>query len=176
MRHIFVGTALLVMTASAGAQSAAATAASETAAPPLIRTVAADPSDSPLVRAAKRAVASRQNPANRRLVTVASAGGTGRGRVSQGTGPTEGPNLPPLETPAPAPVRKSSAEQQQAAAAREQQVKDRLRQLENEQQRMGAELDEPYGGDVDEDEVDRRMNAIEIERRQLSANPPGSPE
>jgi hypothetical protein len=172
MRHLIVATGIFVIAASSHAQSPAAGATADPAAPPLTKTVLINPTDSPLVRAAKLAVASRQHPSNRRVITVTAGASSGRGRVAQATGPVNGPNLPPL--PAQAAAVGPTPEQKQAALRQQAQVKEKLQQLEQEQAAVGVEVDEPYGGDMEEDEVEHRLSQIEAQRQ--SALPPPPPQ
>ncbi len=163
MRHLIVATAILVIAASAHGQSSSG--ASDPGSPPLIKSVIVEANDSPLVRAAKRAVASRQNASQRRVIKVVS----GRGRVAQATGPTEGPHVPPPQG-APPPPEKTWAEQ--AAEKRKALAQERVKVLEQEQRVVGAEVDEPYGGDIEEDDVERRLSENAAERQNLQPAPP----
>jgi hypothetical protein len=132
--------------------------------------VVVNATDSPLVRAAKLAVASRQHPSNRRVITVTVGGTAGRGRLAQGTGPVNGPNLPPAAVPAtPDPAWEQRA---QATAKREAEVKERMRQLAQQEQVVGAEIDEPYGGDIEEDAVEQRLSEISAQRQGQPPPPP----
>jgi hypothetical protein len=162
MRHLIVATAVLIAATSSHAQSQPA-AASDSAAPALTKSIVIQAGDSPLVRAAKSAVASRQHPSNRRVLTLGR--NTGRGRFAQATGPTEGPNIPPSTAYVPPKPDNSGANQANAQRAAE--VQSRLKQLEQEEQVVGAEMDEPYGGDIEEDAVDKRLTDIAAERQKL---------
>lgn len=166
MRHLIVGAGIVIIAASAHAQT---TTSGTTDSPPLTKTVVVEPTDSPLVRAAKRAVASRQNSTSRRVVTVRSAGvGAGRGRFSEATGPTTGPQVPSISTPTKTATNSQKSEaQRKADAVQKEQVDRRLKQLAEDEARVAAEMDEPYGGDMEEDEVDAQMGAIEQQRQQL---------
>jgi Na+-transporting methylmalonyl-CoA/oxaloacetate decarboxylase gamma subunit len=178
MRHFIFLAAILIVAIQTQGQSASSSAPkAETAGtattPPLTTTVADNPNDSPMVRAAKRAVASRVNPAQRRVVTLTTA--NTRGRVAFASGPTTGP------TPLPAPPSPSAGELRQRESAREvaaikaaaeKERRDKLKQLENEENMLAAEMDEPYGGDVEEDRVDQRMSEIEAEKQKLQQPPP----
>lgn len=187
MRSFIVATGILVLAAHADAQSTTASApapASTTTAapaaapedPPLIKTVADDPNDSPMVRAAKRAVASRQNPKQRRVVSVkpTSAGTATRGRVAVATGPVEGPKVPPLPSDAKAVTPPKELSQSELAAQHRAMVQEKLRQLKSEEERIAAELDEETP-EMDEDLIDKRLADIEAERKKLqeSTPPPG---
>lgn len=172
MRQLIVATGILVLAASSHAlPSSTASAPADSSPPPLTTTVVISPNDSPLVRAAKRAVASRQNPNHRRVITVRTNGtGNGRGRFAQNTGPVAGPSLPPNATPPSA--SQPWVEQAREKARQKAEVQEKLNQLEQQTQAVGAELDEPYGGDMEEDEVDARLSAIEAERARLQQAPP----
>lgn len=168
MRHLIVGAGILVIAASAHAQTTAAAAAAPDA-PPLTKTVVVESGDSPLVRAAKRAVASRQSTDSRRVITVrTAAAGAGRGRLAEATGPTTGPQVPAASTPAkPNTGSQKSEAQRKADEIQKAQVAEKLKQLAQEEAKVAAEADEPYGGDMEEDEVDARLGAVEQQRREL---------
>jgi hypothetical protein len=162
MRHFVIAAGILAIAAHANAQSASAPPVESTT-PPLTKTVTIDPNDSPMVRAAKKAVASRVNPAQRRVVSLNST--NTRGRFSVATGPVQGPKVPPL-SPASTPAVQPSASQQEAAR-RTAAVQKQVKKLETEQKRLAAEMDEPYGGDLDEDQVEQRMYEVQAEREKL---------
>ncbi|HEV7765558.1 MAG TPA: hypothetical protein VGQ76_11195 [Thermoanaerobaculia bacterium] len=166
MRHLIVGAGILVIAASAHAQT---TAAATPDSPPLTKTVVIESGDSPLVRAAKRAVASRQGTDARRVITVrTSAAGAGRGRFAEATGPISGPQVPAITNPAkPNTSSQKSEAQRKAAEAQKAHVDAKLKQLAEEEAMVAAEADEPYGGDMEEDEVDARLGSIEEQRREL---------
>ena len=189
MRSLFVAASLLVFAAHVNAQSAPAskttapasktattTATTDDTAPALIKTVVDDPNDSPMVRAAKRAVASRlRNPNQRRVVSLTTTSTTARGRFAISSGPAEGPKLPPVPSDA-KPVKTPQVTNAQAAAAQQKaQVQEKLKKLEVEQSMLAAETDEPYGGDMEEDQVDQRLAAIEAERKKLQQQTPPPP-
>ena|SRR5688500_7121179 len=179
MRSFLIATGVLVLAAYVQAQSAntATTTAADTTAtaPPLIKSVIDDPNDSPMVRAAKRAVASRQNAGQRRVVTLASPGAATRGRVAIASGPAVGPKLPPPQPDAAkADAPKVITAQERVAARRQAEVQEKLKQLKNEEERIAAELDEEHP-EMDEDMIDKRLAEIEAERKKLlqSTPPPG---
>ncbi len=189
MRSLLAATGIVVVAAYAQAQAASAakpasapaaktsapaakTTAEDTEAPALIKSVADDPNDSPMVRAAKRAVASRK-PNQRRVVSLNSSSSTTKGRVAFSTGPAEGPRLPPL--PSDAKPLQPSAQDAAAAAAQKAQVQEKLKRLEQEERMLAAETDEPYGGDIEEDQVEQRLSQIEAERKKLQETPPPPP-
>jgi hypothetical protein len=177
MRSILAAAGILVFAAQAFAQTAPETTTADTAAaPPLIKTVAADPNDSPMVRAAKRAVASRKPAAQRRVVSLTASSSATRGRVAYSTGPAEGPKLPPPVSdakPAPPPPKVLTASE--AAAKQRAEAQEKLRKLEAEEQQLGTEVDEPYGNDVDEDYVEKRLSEIAEERKKLQQQTPPPP-
>jgi hypothetical protein len=187
MRSLFVAASLLVFAAHVHAQSAKSAPASKTTAPAtttattddtapaLIKTVVDDPNDSPMVRAAKRAVASRlRNPNQRRVVSLTTTSTTTRGRFAISSGAAEGPKLPPVPSDA-KPVKTPNP--QNAAAIQKAQVQEKLKRLDAEQRMLAAETEEPYGGDMEEDQVDQRLAAIEAERKKLQqATPPPPPQ
>ena len=177
MRHFNIAAALVLVTVSTSAQTASPANAQD-AAPPLTQSVAVDPTDSPLVRAAKLAVASRKHPNARRVITINSSGESSRGRFAEATGPTKGPSVP--APPAP-PAQQQDTPQireakRKAHEENKKRIEERLRQLSEEEGAMGVELDEPYGADVEEDAADARMTEIAEERerlqRQLQQPPP----
>jgi hypothetical protein len=186
MRSFLVVTGILVFAAHVHAQSAkpaksaksapastttapATTAATpDDTAPALIKTVVDDPNDSPMVRAAKRAVASRlRNPSQRRVVSLTTSSTTTRGRFAVSTGPAEGPKVPPMPSDAKPLKTPPVSTAQEAAAIQKAQVQEQLKRLETEQSRLAAEMDEPYGGDLEEDQVAKRMNEVEMEHQKL---------
>ena len=190
MRSLLVATSLLVFAAHVHAQSAkpakpapastttapATTATPDDTAPALIKTVVDDPNDSPMVRAAKRAVASRlRNPSQRRVVSLTTSSTTARGRFSVSTGPAEGPRLPPAPSDAKPVTTPQVTSAQQAAALQKAQTQEKLKRLEAEQSMLAAEADEPYGGDIEEDQVEKRLTEIEAERKKLQETPPPPP-
>jgi hypothetical protein len=171
MRHLIIALGILVITAHANAQSstkpappAAPAPAADATVPPLTKTVASDPNDSPMVRAAKKAVASRVNAGQRRVVTLNST--SSRGRFAESTGASEGPKVVPLSpagwaTPVQRP--QPSASERQAIAQRDAQLK----KVQKEQGAMAGEMDEPYGGDVEEDEAEQRLAKAMAEQQKL---------
>jgi hypothetical protein len=142
----------------------------EDAQPELIRTVAIHSGDSPLVQAAKKAVAARQNSKSRIKINDRTV--RGAGHVSQGTGPAVvSMNLPPAPSYAPPPGADP------ADVARQKELAAKIEALKQEQERMAAEADEPYGGDVEEDRVDQRQSQIpqeidQLQRQQTPSRPP----
>ncbi len=175
MRSFIVATGIFVFAAHVHAQTAPATAApAPDAAPPLIKTVADDPNDSPMVRAAKRAVRARQNPTQRRVVSLTSSTTATRGRVAVSSGATEGPKLPPKPSDAKSVTPPKVMTAQEVAAQRRAAVEEKLRKLQAEEERIGTELDEPYGHEHDEDAVEKRLAEIAAERKKLqeSVKPP----
>lgn len=171
MRHIVIAAGILAIAAHANAQSANGQSASpppaESTTPALTKTVTIDPNDSPMVRAAKKAVASRVSPAQRRVVSLNST--KTRGRFAVATGPVEGPKVPPLSTaatPAATPAARPSASQQEAAQ-RTAAVRKQVEKLETEQKMLAAEMDEPYGGDLEEDQVEERLYEVQAAQQKL---------
>ena len=164
MRHFVIAAGILAIAAHANAQSSPpAPPPAEPASPALTKTVTVDPNDSPMVRAAKRAVASRVSPAQRRVVSLNST--NTRGRFAIATGPVAGPKVPP-PSPASTPAVQPSPSQQEAAK-RTAAVQKQLKKLETEQNRMATEMDEPYGGDLDEDQVEKRMYELQAAQQKL---------
>jgi hypothetical protein len=137
--------------------------------PQLVQSVDVQPGDSPLVRAAKRAVANRQNAKDRVTVKV-----TGTGHLSQPPGPARDLKMPPpLEPTAPAPASIDA----DGIRARNAEIERRIKALQDEQTRLGAEADQPYAGDrTEEDDLERRMTTIQQKidelRRQLKDSTP----
>lgn len=174
MRSFLIATGVLVLATQVQAQSSTTTTDTTSTAPPLIKSVADDPNDSPMVRAAKRAVASRQNSGQRRVVTLAAPGAATRGRVAIASGPAIGPKLPP-PPPQPDAVRAGAPKvitaQERVAARRQAEVQQKLKQLKNEEERIAAELDEEHP-EMDEDLIDKRLAEIEAERKKLLQSTP----
>lgn len=173
MRSFLIAAGALVLAVHVQAQSTTTTATdATTTAPPLIKNVAEEPNDSPMVRAAKRAVASRQNAGQRRVVTLTSSGAATRGRVAVSSGPTEGPKLPPPPSDAKRAEPPKVLTAQERAAKHQAEVQGKLKQLAAEEERISTELDEPYGHDMDEDAVEKRLTEIEAERKKLMESTP----
>ena len=182
MRHFAIAAGILAiafhaLAFPASAQSATAPSAppppAEPATPALTKTVTIDPNDSPMVRAAKKAVASRvKNPAQRRVVSLNSP--NTRGRFAVATGPVEGPKVPPI-SPAPAPATRPPPASQQETARRTAAVQKQIEKLQTEQEMLAAEMDEPYGGDLDEDQVEKRMYEAQAAQQKLQQTTPPPP-
>jgi hypothetical protein len=179
MRHFVIAAGILAIAAHAHAQStvqAPPPPPAEPATPALTKTVTIDPNDSPMVRAAKKAVASRVSSAQRRVVSLNST--NTRGRFAISSGPVAGPKVPP-PSPTSTPAVRPSPSQQQEAAQRAAAVQKQLKKLETQQNRMAAEMDEPYGGDLEEDLVEKRMYEIQEQQKKLqqstSPTPPPPP-
>ena len=168
MRHLVIAAGIFAIAAHADAQTSTppppATPA-EPGTPALTKTVTIDPNDSPMVRAAKKAVASRVNPAQRRVISLNST--NTRGRFAIATGPAEGPKVPPPSPTASTPAAAQPSSSQQDAAKRTAAVQKQLKKLETEQSRMAAEMDEPYGGDLEEDQVEKRMYELQAAQQKL---------
>jgi hypothetical protein len=149
---------------TAVAQNASAPPAADEA-PQLIKSLDVKPGDSPLVQAAKRAVAARLNPKDRLKVTVKE--GQGRGRVSQSTGPVDVSfNVPSSTDPTPA----TQPAQRPRRTFDTSALEARLKELLAEQERLGAQTDEPYGGDgSEEDHTDTRLDQLRKEIQDLNA-------
>jgi hypothetical protein len=47
-----------------------------------------------------------------------------------------------------------------------------MRQLAQQEQVVGAEIDEPYGGDIEEDAVEQRLSEISGQRQGQPPPPP----
>lgn len=141
--------------------------------PALISNVAVGPDDSPLVRAAKIAVAARMGVPSRVIDnnTVASARGTLTTTSANVTIPTYG--SPAQQTGTVTPSAAASSQPSRAALQKD------LRQLNQENARMHAEELEPYAGDVSEDRVQQRIEQIPQEmqhtQQQLNQAPPSNP-
>lgn len=166
MRTFILSSAVL-LAVTANAQTATTTASADGAAPPLIKNVEANPNDSPMVRAAKRAVKARQNPTQRRVVSLSGSNVATRGRVAVSSGPVEGPRaLPPISDAKQVPPPKAVTPAEMAAQVR-QELMAKLQKLDAEEKRIGTEVDEPYGHDMDEDDVEQRLAQIAEERKKL---------
>jgi hypothetical protein len=128
-----------------------------------------------MVRAAKRAVASRVNPGQRRVIKLSTT--TTRGRFAESSGSTQGPTVVPLTDGGVRPVAPPPAYAQQQDPKQAADVQKKLKEVIAEQERMAAEEDEPYGGDMDEDEILKRASELAAEREKLEQSvnqrPPG---
>jgi hypothetical protein len=173
MRRMYLSVITLIAAGALSAQTAS-TQTTQPAAPAtagetqLVTTTAVKSTDSPLVQAAKRALAARQNAKNRIKIDHASM--KKAGRVSQSTGPVNVSfNLPTSDGEPARPAPRDSAEE-----ARQKELEKKLETLKQEQAMMAAEQDEPYGGDIEEGASDQRMTEIpnEIEQTQREMNPP----
>lgn len=176
MRSFLISAAIVVFAAQVHAQTATTTTTTvdPAADPPLIKNVVDDPNDSPMVRAAKRAVRARQNPAQRRVVSLTKSDTQTRGRVAYSSGAAEGPKIPPPPSDAKTITPPKPITAAEAAAKHEAEVREKLSKLQAEEERIRPELDEQYGHEMDEDEVDQRLAEIEAERKRLqeSLKPP----
>jgi hypothetical protein len=170
MRRLCTLFAMMTAAAALSAQNATPSSAASEPRPQLVQSVAEQPGDSPLVRAAKRAVARRQNAKNRITITGAAAG-----HISQGTGTLK----PIVVPPEPAPAR-TNAIDPNVIRARNEMLEQQIRTLEDEKTRLGAETDEPVGGDgPNEDAVVRRItdlqqkiDALRKQQKDLAVPPP----
>jgi hypothetical protein len=120
--------------------------------PPLTSTTLVQAGDSPMVRAAKRAVAARQ-PGGMRIMIDNNV--VGQGRMYQANEPTAAlpiyrPTVPDLPEASPAPPAGPSAAE----------VKQKVEALKNEQARTFADSDDQYGNEIDEDLAEKRMSEI----------------
>ena len=137
--------------------------------PQLIHSVEVQPGDSPLVQAAKRAVARRQSAKDRITVAVTSTG-----HISQPPGPAKAMKMPP-DLPVPS---TPAAIDPNVIRARNEEIERRIRILQEEQDRLGAAADQPYAGDgSEEDDIQRRRTTIqqkidELRRQQKEASKP----
>lgn len=151
MRRI---TTVLLVLAAAGlsAQTAPATSTSEESTPPLIVSTEVLPTDSPMVAAAKRAMAARQKAKNRVHVSVTP----GKGHLFQATGPVNVSFKMPPEDPKPRPVKPARL------AVTPEDVERKIQTLLREQEKLASHADEPVGGDgSEEDFVEKKMAALQ---------------
>jgi hypothetical protein len=135
----------------------------------LINSVVVTPADSPLVRAAKRAVAARQNQNATTRVMISSTN-LRRGRYAQSTGPVAAPIPLPPSAPANPPAPRTAPDPNAAA------VQAKIDALKQEQEHLASEAGEPYGGDIEEDQVEARQKQTREQLEQLqklqNAKPP----
>lgn len=177
MRKVIFVIGTVVIAAHANAQQSSPPATTSDAPPPLVKTVVVEPTDSPMVRAAKRAVAARVHPSQRRVLSLNPT--MTQGRIAQGSGTTELPKIPPPSVEPPSPATQREAQRrvaaQKAAAERAATVQKRLKELEQEEGVLTNEADQQYGDEVDEDMVEKRLAEIAAERKKLLATPPPPP-
>ena len=146
--------------AAAPADEAPVTA---TAGAPLAQT-AESATDSPLVRAAKRANAARRNQKSTTAVITDKDLKRSGGHFTTTTTQNELPGAPTT------PAKNPTVDSGQTAAERAANAK-KVEGLKNEQGRMGDEMDQPYGGDVSEDQAAARMSQIPGEISKAGGTP-----
>jgi len=160
MRHI-TSVLLLLTAAGLSAQTAPSTSSPEEPTPSLITSTQVLPGDSPMVAAAKRAMAARQKAKDRVHVSVTP----GKGHIFQATGPVD---IPKMRTdPKPQPAKKAKSGIDPDVLER------KLQALLLEQEKLVSHLDQPYGGDgSEEDYADKKMAGLQRQiddlRRQLA--------
>lgn len=133
---------------------AAATRAQDTA---LIRDTTVRPDDSPLVAAAKRAVAARRSGAPQSVWQITDSM---VGHALAVSAPS--PALPPA-APRVSQAQMPSTFSSYDARPGQQAAEAKRRSLQREQQQMAEEHDQPYGGDISEDRVVQRLSQIPTE-------------
>ncbi len=137
--------------------------------PPLIHTLNVVQNDSSLVRTAKETVAARRGGKAAVMIDdqyLTRALGGVRSVASE-------PDLPSL-------APKSDARQVNTLNVAKQTVdpaetRKKIESLKVERERMAAEDLEPYGGDVEEDNVTRRMTQSSTQLQQMQSQPPSPP-
>jgi hypothetical protein len=138
----------------------------------LISDVTVNPNDSPLVRAAKMAVASRAQMTIHSAVVIdnASLRSIG-GHISQASG--EVAAFPSAS----APIRPDQPTPAGVSPADRTRIQSRINDLRREQGVMAEEADQPYGGLVNEDLANKRLTEIpgQINRLQNQLTPPPAP-
>jgi hypothetical protein len=139
--------------------------------PQLIHSVTINPGDSPLVQAAKKAMAARHAADQR--IRIDERMTRGRGHVSQSTGPV----TVSLNVPSSGNDGSSSTPATEVDATR-QKVQAQVQALRQEQEMIAAEADEQYANDIEEDQVDQRQTQIpnEIQQLQPQQPPPAPPQ
>jgi hypothetical protein len=135
--------------------------------PLLIPTVALSPGDSALVRTAKLSVAARHG-AIAVINDETIAHSNGRGVVSFASGTLE----PIRSASAPPALNNAPAGPASAPSQDRSKVVERQKALADEHARMREEAEQPYGGVVEEDKVNQRLNQIPQEQQQLQPQPP----
>jgi hypothetical protein len=159
-----ITTTLLVLAAAGlSAQTTPSTTTTAESAPALITSTEVLPGDSPMVAAAKKAMAARQKAKDRIHVSVTP----GKGHIFQATGPTNVSFKMPPEDPKPKPTKQAKPSVDAATLER------RLQALILEQEKLGSHADEPMGGDgSEEDFVDKRITVLQKQiedlRRQIA--------
>jgi hypothetical protein len=151
-----ITTVLLLLTAAGlSAQTAPSSPASDEPTPALITSTQVLPGDSPMVAAAKRAMAARQKAKDRVHVSLTP----GKGHIFQATGPVNVSFKMPPPDPKPRPARQAKSGIDVEALER------KLQALLLEQEKIGSDLDEPYNGDgSEEDFADKKADVL---RRQI---------
>ncbi|HEX3583686.1 MAG TPA: hypothetical protein VH087_18100 [Thermoanaerobaculia bacterium] len=161
-----VAAGLILFAAGAAAQSQPATTTdTAAAAPTLVKTTELSLSDSPLVRAAKQAVASRK----KQHVTVIDNEKVKHASGARMTEPTQSlpPVLPPpatgaIETP-PMLVGGPPPPAGPDRAALEK----RLETLKKQQELLAAAGDQPYGDDLDSEAAEKKLSTVSEEMKKL---------
>ncbi|HEX7136809.1 MAG TPA: hypothetical protein VF219_03145 [Vicinamibacterales bacterium] len=161
MKRLIVtgATGLIFFAVSALAQTAVETAP----APALIKTTEVSRTDSPLVRAAKQALAKRKKPHGTVIddETVKHASGS---RMTEPTQPL--PPIPVPSDPITTPSMRVGAPEAPQGPDRAT-LEKRLETLKKQQARLSAEGEEPYGGDVDPDAVAKQLSNVTEEMKKL---------
>ena len=143
--------------------------------PALISDLTAREHDSPLVRAAKNAVASRQRMAVHSPVIIDNAY-LRRSRVTLTTS-SSAAALPPAGASYIQPQQPMGTATPALSPADRAAVQQQIQQLTMERARMAEQADQPYAGDISEDRVDQRLSQIpnEINQAQRQLQTPSAP-
>lgn len=166
-----ITTVLLLLTAAGlSAQTAPPTSGSEEPSPSLITSAQVLPGDSPMVAAAKRAMAARQKAKDRIHLSLTP----GKGHIFQATGPANVSFKMPPQDPKPRPAKQAKSGIDVDALER------KLEALLLEHEKLVSHLDEPYNGDgSEEDFADKKMAVLKRQiddlRRQIEQAQKTSP-
>jgi hypothetical protein len=127
--------------------------------PVLITDLSASPNDSPIVRAAKNTVAARRKSGGRSSGVVIDNTFLAKARGYTLSGPQAGSRSNALPETANAYTGPADVETPAKPAIDRAALEKRAAELKNEVARMGHEAnDEPYGGEVEEDGAQQRLN------------------
>lgn len=132
-------------------------------APPLLNNLSASPDDSNLVQAAKRTVLYRRAVYSKGPVWHIDDSMVGHSLLHQGASAGNSAGLPGSYGNDYTQGTTSAATISTATGANRADLEKRREHLQQEMARMVDENDQPYGGDVSEDEVNQRLNTLPLQ-------------